>query len=128
MLDLARELGLALAGSEEFNVLIHARMNVAQDNELQRLIEAFKEKREEVVTLMENGSEEIISVSNDLDALQQQLFDNPLFIDLMDAENDFQVLLSSVNEEIARCLSDADPTGESTFESAVSCGCSHCSH
>lgn len=128
MLELARALGLSLAESDEFAALVLARKNMNEDHALHELLEDFKAKREEVIALMEAGNSDIVEASNDLDALQQQLLDNPLFVDLMNAENDFQILLGSVNEEIAKCLSDADPTGESDYSFVSRDSCAHCSH
>ena len=123
MIEKARELGLALANSPEFLRMAEARHNVTKNSSLCELMDAFREKRDAVVELM--GSDDVdkleaIAMTTDLDRLQQQLFENPLFNELVASEQEFQTLLNSVNQEINACIG--------LDQGEVSCGgnCAHC--
>lgn len=108
MLDIARKLGLALATSEEFSRMSMAMRNLREDPVLVELLDEYQCKKEKASMLMESGSDNVLETFHDLDLLQNQLMENPIFLDLIHAENDFQALLYSVNEEIAKCISMED--------------------
>lgn len=129
MIEKARELGLALAASPEFTKMIEARQNAAADSALSALMDAFREKRDEVISLMQDNdydSSIAVSATNDLERIQQQLFENPLFAALLEAEETFQSLVAAVNQEISSCISAADPTDSGC--SGNCSGCSGCAH
>lgn len=129
MIEKARELGLALASSAEYVRMIEARQNAANDDALNALMADFREKRDEVISLMQENdydSERAVAASADLERIQQQLFENPLFSELLQAEETFQQLVAAVNQEITACISAADPT-EGSCNGNCS-GCSGCSH
>jgi len=129
MIEKARELGLALAASPEFTHMIEARQNAAADSALNKLMEDFKNKRDDVIMLMQENdydSERAVTATADLERIQQQLFENPLFSELLQAEETFQNLVTAVNQEISACISAADPTENGC--SGNCSGCSGCAH
>lgn len=129
MIELARELGLALANSDEFNKMAAARRNMNEDPALLALMEEFQAKKDALLYMMQNGDENLSEASNDLDRLQGQLFENPIFMDLVDAENEFQNLLTEVNAEISKCISAADPSLQNRSGCSGHCGgCHGCTH
>ena len=129
MIEKARELGLALANSPEFLRMAEARQNVTKNSSLCELMDAFREKRDAVVDLMSSDDVdklEAITMTTDLERLQQQLFENPLFSELLQAEETFQNLVTAVNQEISACISAAGPTENGC--SGNCSGCSGCAH
>ena len=126
-IEIARELGVSLAESEEFQKVLLARHRVAEDDALTELIRSFHQKRQDVYDMMSSpdlDKEEAIAASADMERLQQQLYENPLFSGLMTAEQDFQNLVASVNREINACIGSDQTLGCSGDCS----GCSGCAH
>jgi len=129
MIEKARELGLALAASPEFTRMIEARQNAAADSALNELMTAFREKRDEMLMLMQENeydSKRAVAATTDLERIQQQLFENPLFSELLVAEETFQNLVNAVNQEIGACITAADPTESGCSGNCT--GCSGCAH
>jgi len=129
MIEKARELGMALAASPEFTNMIEARQAAAADTALNTLMLSFREKRDEMISIMQENdydSERAVAATADLERIQQQLYENPLFSQLLEAEETFQNLVAAVNQEISVCINAADPT-ESNCSGNCS-GCSGCAH
>jgi len=129
MIEKARELGLALAASPEFSRMIEARQNAAADTALNDLMNAFREQRDHMISLMQENdydSERAVAATADLERIQQQLFEHPLFAELLEAEETFQNLVAAVNQEISACISAADPTDSGCSGNCT--GCSGCAH
>ena len=95
MIEQARELGLALANSPEFLRMAKARQNMTENTALCELMTAFNDKRDAVVALMRSDDidrVEALEMSADLERLQQQLFENPIFTEVIESERVFQEL------------------------------------
>ena len=123
MIEKARELGVALAHSPEFLRRADARRKGEADAPLNEVVVAFREKRDAMVKMI--GADALdnavaLELSNDLERLQQQLFENPLFSELVASEQSFSDLLNAVNQEINACIG--------IDSAAHSCGgdCGHC--
>lgn len=126
MLDKARELGLALAATPEFLRMKQAQSDVERDEALNALISELHEKRARLVASLgedELDGNEALSLSNDIERLQGQLQENPLFAELIGAEMAFQALIATVDDEINACI------GVGKNECSGNCGsCGGCHH
>lgn len=129
MIELARELGLALANSAEFIRMKNAQNAVEQNEGINAALIELREKRERLVNILaeeETDNLEALRLTNDIDRLEGQLQDNPLFLELLEAQAAFSTVLRTINDEINACI------GGETSESAScegDCGsCGGCKH
>lgn len=126
MLEKARELGLALANSAEFQRMKAAQSIVENDEALSALIEELKQKRTRIVAVLgENDSDgtEALALTNDIERLQGQLEENEQFIELLESERQFGALITAVDEEINACIGG---TTSNCNGNCASCGgCRH---
>lgn len=124
ILDKARELGLALSQSEEFLRMQSARAVMDSNDAVTGALQDYKDKQEELMGLL-SGDEpdrlQVAALSRDVETLQEQLLNSPVFSEAMAAQNDFQQLMAKVNREIAACI------GIQTEESGCGGSCSGCS-
>ena len=133
IIEKARELGEELANSPEFIRVINARKNVEQDESLKSLIQSMNEKKEYIVSLMQKEDVDntiIMETTADYERIQNQLYENPLFYELLQSEDEFQQLVYSANKEINACIGIYE---EEDKEFSVHCtgdcgGCSGCNH
>jgi len=127
ILERARELGLALANSEEYNRMLAAQVNVETNEALSVLLNELRVKRSAMMELMRGGDFEntlILELSSDVERLQSQMMENPLFMQMMEAEHAFSELLSSVDREINECI--GGKKGNSCSGNCSSCnGCAN---
>jgi len=126
-IDKARELGMALVASPEYIRMQNAKQAMVANPELTILIAQYNEKQEALVSLMESGDmdskEPAVMLTNDIESIQKQLESNPLFMELITAQQEFSNLINAVNREINECV------GIQNADSATaSCGgdCAHC--
>ena len=115
MIELARELGLALANSAEFIRMKNAQNAVEQNEGINAALIELREKRERLVNILaeeETDNLEALRLTNDIDRLEGQLQDNPLFLELLEAQAAFSTVLRTINDEINACI------GGETSESA----------
>lgn len=124
ILDKARELGLALSQSEEFLRMQSARAVMDSNEAVTDALQDYKDKQEELMGLL-SGDEpdrlQVAALSRDVETLQEQLLNSPVFSEAMAAQNDFQQLMTKVNREIAACI------GIQTEESGCGGSCASCS-
>ncbi len=128
VLEMARELGIALANSPEFARMKSAQAIVEENAALQTLITEFKAKREAICQLMVSADAEkdlIVQVSADMERLQAQLLDNALFFEMNEAEKAFTALLHSVDREINVCIGSENEAHGCTDDCASCEGCNH---
>ncbi len=107
VIEKARELGIALSESMEFQRLNKARTAVDSDGALSDMIESFTNKRQEIMDALseEDADPALLSAaSREMERIQEILLENKLFQEMLDAQNDFQTLMSSVNNVIATCI------------------------
>lgn len=129
MIELARELGLALANSSEFIRMKQAQNNFEQNEAIALLMQELNEKRDRLISILadDDGDDlQAVSLTNDIERLEEQLKDSPLYSELIDAQTAFSNVLTAVNDEINACI------GAQTSESS-SCGgdcgsCGGCKH
>ncbi|MCE5234890.1 MAG: YlbF family regulator [Clostridiaceae bacterium] len=129
VIEKARELGLALSESVEFKRLNDARTAIDADNALTDMIDSFTNKRQEVIEALsdEDADRALLSAaSREMERLQAILLENSLFKEMLDAQNDFQSLMSRVNSEIAACIGMEGGDNEGCGGSCATCGgCKH---
>ncbi len=129
MIELARELGLALANSSEFICMKQAQNNFEQNEAIALLMQELNDKRDRLISILadEEGDDlQAVSLTNDIERLEEQLKESPLYNELIDAQTAFSNVLTAVNDEINACI------GAQTSESS-NCGgdcgsCGGCKH
>ena len=107
ILDKARELGIALSETPEFLRMQSAREIMDGNDAVTSALAEYKEKQDELVELLSGEDPDrllVASLSRDVETLQEQLLENPIFAEAMAAQNAFQLLMSQVNTEIAACI------------------------
>lgn len=129
MVELARELGLALANSAEFIRMKNAQNAVEQNEGINAALTELREKRERLVNILaeeETDNLEALRLTNDIDRLEGQLQDNPLFLELLEAQAAFSTVLRTINDEINACI--GGETSESTSCEGDCGSCGGCKH
>jgi len=129
MIELARELGLALANSFEF-VQMKQAQSVFEGNEaIARLMQELNEKRDRLISILASDDVddmEAVSLTNDIDRLEAQLRESPLYEELIAAQSAFSAVLTAVNDEINACI--GAETSDSHGCSGDCSGCGGCKH
>ena len=127
MLELARELGLALANSPEFINMKQAQGAFESNEAINALMNELNEKRDRLISILaEDGGDDLeaVSITNDIERLERQLQESPLYGELVSAQSSFSLVLNAVNEEINACIG-----GKSNSSCAGDCGsCGGCKH
>ena len=129
MIELARELGLALANSSEFVCMKQAQSIFEQNEAIGALMIELNEKRDRLITILTSDDEndiEAVSLTNDIDRLEAQLKESPLYSDLVASQSAFSTLLTAVNDEINACI--GAETSSSSSCSGDCGGCGGCKH
>ena len=128
MIELARELGLALASSAEF-LRMRAAQNAVETNEgVNALLGELNEKRNRLMTILaedEPDNLEALQLTNDIDRLEGQLQESPLFAELIEAQTAFSAVLKAINDEINACIGGETSSSECGGDCS---GCSGCKH
>lgn len=129
MIELARELGLALANSSEFVHMKQAQSDFEKNEAIARLIQELNEKRDRLISILadEDGNDlEAVSLTNDIDRLEAQLKESPLYGGLILAQNAFSTVLSAVNDEINACIgAQTSASGDCSGDCGGCGGCKH---
>lgn len=128
----ARELGRAIQKDARYIRIIAAQENNDKDAELQRDIGTFNGMRGQLndeVQKEEKDTDKIKQMDADLKALYQKIFDNKHMQEFTEARNDFQEMLTFINQIISGSASGENPD---TIELQANCGgdcggCSGCS-
>jgi cell fate (sporulation/competence/biofilm development) regulator YlbF (YheA/YmcA/DUF963 family) len=123
ILDMARELGMALAESKELLEYRTAEKRMAEDAEACRLARAFKEAHLAMVRLQEDheASEEERNQAKDLlEKADRDMKAHPLTAEYYRAGNAFNTLIYHINQIFKfYCL---EPGEDSQFEQRHGCG------
>ena len=129
MIELARELGLALANSCEFVQMKQAQSDFEQNEAIAALMQELNEKRERLISILtdeEGDNLEAVSLTNDIERLEAQLKESPLYSELVSSQTAFSALLTAINDEINACI--GAETSESRGCSGDCGGCGGCKH
>lgn len=122
ILDKARDLGISLSQSPEFIRMQSARALLDKSEDVSSALNEYKQKQEELLELLSTESPNrifVASLSRDAEALRTQLLDNPIFTEVLEAQDDFEKLMRQVNKEISACIGTLN-------ESNCSGTCSDC--
>jgi len=127
LIELARELGLALADSAEFIRMKQAQNTVEHNEPLNALLTELNEKRVRLLKILSDepcDNLEAVQLTDDIERLEGQLQENPIYTELLSSQEAFSGVLRAVNDEINACI------GGGTHEDCDgSCdGCGNCKH
>ncbi len=129
MIELARELGLALANSAEFINMKQAQVAFEQNDAVAALLKEMNDKRDRLITILadEEGDDMMaVSLTNDIDRLEEQLKENPLYDELLSTQAAFSSVLTAVNDEINACIGAETSTSGNCSGDCEGCGgCKH---
>lgn len=129
MIELARELGLALANSAEFIRMKEAQSAFEQNEAVDALMRELNEKRERLIEILSDDEEDnlgAVSLTSDIDRLEEQLRESPLYHELLAAQTAFSAVLTAVNDEINACIGSQTSAGGSCDGDCGGCaGCKH---
>ena len=129
LVELARELGLALANSCEFTRMKQAQNDFEQNEAIAGLMQELNEKRDRLIRILadeEGDNLQAVSLTNDIDRLEAQLKESPLYEELIAAQTAFSTVLTAVNDEINACI--GAETSASQGCSGDCGGCGGCKH
>jgi cell fate (sporulation/competence/biofilm development) regulator YlbF (YheA/YmcA/DUF963 family) len=129
IIDKARELGIALSESDEFKRMIAARAILEDNSAVSEMLKDYQKKQKEIVDILSGDNPDsvlVAALTNDIDNMQSTLLVNPVFSELMEAQNDFQKLMNDVNKVLAECIGMDMKQDNSCDGSCSSCsGCKH---
>ena len=129
MIELARELGLALANSCEFVQMKQAQSDFENNEAIAKLMQELNDKRDRLISILasEEGDDmEAVSLTNDIDRLEAQLKESPLYSELIATQTAFSTVLTSVNDEINACIGAETSTSQGCSGDCSGCGgCKH---
>ena len=129
MIELARELGLALANSCEFVQMKQAQSDFEQNEAIAQLMQELNEKRDRLISILaddEGDDMEAVSLTNDIDRLEAQLRESPLYEVLIAAQTAFSAVLTAVNDEINACIGAQTSVDSGCGGDCGACGgCKH---
>lgn len=128
MIELARELGLALANSAEFIRMKQAQSAFEQNEAVALLLKELNEKRERLITILSDDDDDdmgAVSLTSDIERLEEQLKESPFYGELLAAQTAFSAVLTAVNDEINACIG-AETSADGCDGDCGSCGgCKH---
>lgn len=134
IIEKAQELGLALSESAEFRRMMEAKAAMDRNERIQDMMLNYTQKRDNIVDIMEGegpDKNEMMDLSRQMDEIQSALMTDPVFMEMMEAQQGFQTLMQQVNKTIAACIGLDDPDaavseGSGCTGSCTSCpGCKH---
>lgn len=107
IIEKARELGIALSESQEFQAMNDAQRAMEQDEALMEKLNLFNEKQGRIMELMsseEGAQAEISLLSAEMEALRTSLIENETFVEMLETQAAFQALMKRVNRAIGICI------------------------
>ena len=128
----ATELGLALSNSEEFKRVQQAKAAMDSDPHVQGLMEQYTNKQEQMVSMLQNEDNEGMTVSaiaKEIEDIQSELMADPVFIEMMEAQNQFANVMNEVNKVISAYINLGEEEESQSSGCSGDCsGCSGCMH
>lgn len=109
VIDKARDLGIALSESPEFQHMLQVRAAIEENETLVNMINLLHEKQSMVGKLLAEGEDtdsrtDIATLSNEIEDIQTELMESQLFTEMLDAQHAFEALMQRVNRVIAACI------------------------
>lgn len=128
----ATELGLALSNSEEFKRVQQAKAAMDSDAHVNSLMEQYTKKQEQMVAMLENEDSDGMTVSaiaKEIEDVQNELMGDPVFLEMMEAQNQFANVMNEVNTVISAYINLAPEEENRSSGCSGDCsGCSGCIH
>ena len=128
----ATELGLALSNSEEFKRVQQAKAAMDSDPHVQGLMEQYTRKQEQMVNMLENQDNDGMTVSaiaKEIEDIQSELMADPVFIEMMESQNQFANIMNEVNKVISAYINLGEEEESRSSGCSGDCsGCSGCMH
>ena len=127
----ATELGLALSNSEEFKRVQQAKAAMDSDPHVQGLMEQYTNKQEQMVSMLQNEDNDGMTVSaiaKEIEDIQSELMADPVFIEMMEAQNQFANVMNEVNKVISAYINLGEEEEQPSGCSGDCSGCSGCMH
>jgi len=127
----ATELGLALSNSEEFKRVQQAKAAMDSDPHVQGLMEQYTKKQEQMVSMLDNEDSDGMTVSaiaKEIEDVQTELMNDPVFIEMMEAQNQFAMVMNEVNKIISGYINLGEEEEQSSGCSGDCSACSGCMH
>jgi len=130
LIAMARELGKRLQQSDEYKIMLDAKMHFEQDEELQKQIGEFNLKKMDLNQQIGKGEnkdqDKISQLDKEIRALYQQIMTSPNMQVYSIAQKTMDDILNQIATILSMSASGEDP--ESIDLSARSCGgnCSGC--
>lgn len=132
IIEKAADLGVALSNSEEFKRLQAAKAAMDADVNVNSLMGQYTSKQEEMVSMLENASPDgttVSDISRELEDIQNRLMSDPVFGEMLEAQNQFANLMNQVNKVIGAYIGLNDSEEEASSGCSGHCeGCSGCVH
>jgi cell fate (sporulation/competence/biofilm development) regulator YlbF (YheA/YmcA/DUF963 family) len=100
---MGRELGAAIAETDEYERFETAKAAVEADDEAQERIQEFNQLREEFMFARQTGNATQEGMQK-LQSKQQELHDLPVMAEYLDAQSELQSRLEAINEAISEPL------------------------
>lgn len=104
ILDKARELGLELSRSQEFNNVREAETIMMQNPEAQLIIQEFQSKQHTLQTMQAQGLPLSDSIQREFGELQTKMFSNAHISNFFQAQEKFELILDQVNKIISDAI------------------------
>ncbi len=109
VIDKARDLGISLSESPEFQHMLQVRAAIEENETLVNMINLLHEKQRMIGKLLAEGEDtdsrtDIATLSNEIEDIQTELMESQLFTEMLDAQHAFEALMQRVNRVIAACI------------------------
>jgi len=129
VLNKARELGLELSRSKEFNDIREAEIMMMQNPEAQGIIQEFRSKQIDLQSLQLQGIPISEAQQREFGEIQMRMFNNSYIGNFFKAQESFEKLLDQVNQIISEYIGNGQGRGseEEIGQNEPDCGCNCCS-
>ena len=132
IIEKAADLGIALSNSEEFKRMQAVKAAMDADAAVNSLMKQYTSKQEEMVSMLENATPDgttVSDISRELEDIQNTLMGNPVFGEMLEAQQQFANLMNQVNKIIGAYIGLNDGEEEASSSCSGNCqGCSGCVH
>lgn len=123
ILTKARELGEAIASSEELNNMKDAELAMMNDPEASMLVDEFNQKQRFYMDLTDQGEELTKEQIAEVEEIENKVLDNKLIVNFFRKQQNFEKILEEINDIIARSISGNSNT---TCEDIDCSSCNGC--
>lgn len=113
IIEKARELGIALSQTPEFQRMLKARTALDNSETVSKMLSEYKADQERLMHILDSddvvNNAEAKILSDNMDRLQASMMGLDLFTEVVEAQNEFQQLLGRVNRTIGLCIGTEEP-------------------